>query len=176
MLLDDVVAATLQREGLRYTEPPENDQPTGVGGITLAALAAYQGSPATIAQLKALTIDDASAIIRKRFEDDLGRLHFAQIGYEPLRVQMLDFAYNSGEARAVRWLQRTVGLAGLFVTGQMDDRTWRAMAGISSVLLNNALAATRAHAAIGGGVADVHLQAGVMRRAIEFVVVPGGAL
>lgn len=170
MTLDDLVAATLDREGRVYRAPPGIDQPTAPGGVTLPALTAYRGHPCTVADLEAFTVDDAVGYIQARFQNDLSRLRFDQITYEPLRVQLLDFGYESGEARAVRWLQRVLGLAGPALTGVVDARTLLQLSKLPFTLVNNALAGARAHAAYHGAVPQQNLQAGVAHRAIEFVV------
>lgn len=169
MTEDQFIEATLDREGRQYAEPPQIDQPTGPGGITLPVLSKWRGRLCTVDDLRTLTVDESRAILRARIRQALSALHFDRIAFEPLRYQMLDYAWNSGEERAVRWLQRTAGLPEAQVTGVVDDRTIAAVQAYPPALLNNALAASRAHAAWHGGTGE-QFAAGVARRAIEFVI------
>jgi lysozyme family protein len=175
MTEDQFLDAVGQREGLEYAEPPAIDQPTGPYGITLPVLSAYRARPCTIADLRALTPADAREIVRANVRNDLQKLGFNKIAFEPLRWQCLDYAWNSGEERAIRWLQRTVGVPEGFVTGVMDDRTIRSLNVISSLpgglirAINNALAGERAHAALNAGTAPKFAD-GVAKRAISFVI------
>lgn len=163
--LDDLAA----REGTHFAEPPAVDQPTGPYGITLATLAADRGGSVSMADLKALDVTEARAVARRLMQRFVVSHGFGKITYEPLRMQMLDYAYNSGPERAVRWLQRTLGFAPGYVTGLLDDRTLVGLDRYPAVLVNNALAGSRAHAALHGGV-DPKFARGVAARAIEFVV------
>lgn len=172
MTIDDLIDATIEREGRIYgdqTTHPPIDQPTAAGGITAAVLAAYTGRQVTIDDLKALTVDTVRPVIRWQITTALTRYHFDRILFEPLRLQLFDYGYNSGYERAVRWLQRTVGLPEAVVTGILDDRTLLALSTYPPVLINNALAASRAHAAYHGGTAPEYA-AGVAHRAIEFAI------
>lgn len=171
MTLDELVAATMVREG-PYAEPPTIDQPTAYG-ITAAALAEDRAIPisqVTSADLKALTEPQAAGVIKRRLQRALSVVGLDRIAYEPLRIELLDYGFNSGNARAIRWLQRTVLLPPAFVTGRIDDRTLLALSRLPPVLVTNALAAERAHAAFHGGAGGEQLAVGVARRAIAFTV------
>jgi lysozyme family protein len=167
-----LVDGILEREGDHYEEPPKIDQPTACGGITAASLAEDRGWPVsaiTKEMLKAIDVPEAKAIIGRRIQRFATSYGFNRVAFEPMRVQLIDFAYNSGADRAIRWLQRTIGLPEALVTGKFDDRTWAALARFPPVLVNNALAASRAHAAWHGRM-DEKFAAGVAHRAIEFVI------
>ena len=62
------------------------------------------------------------------------------IAFEPLRVQMVDYAYNSGPNLAIRWLQRVLRVPR---TGVMDEPTRTAVSQQHGFLLNQALVAAR---------------------------------
>jgi lysozyme family protein len=174
----ELIDAILDREGREYEEPPQIDQPTAAGGITAAALAEDRGLPVsdiTPAALRAVTVEQARGIIGRKMRRLARDARFDRIAFEPLRAQLLDYAWNSGEERAVRWLQRTVGIAEGFLTGRIDDRTLVALNRYPPVLINNALAASRAHAAYHGGTAPKFAE-GVAHRAIEFVISTVGDL
>lgn len=167
MTLDDLVNVTIVREG-GYAEPPAVEQPTKFG-ITVPSLAAWRNRPCMVSDLKALSLEEAQQFYRDRFTTNLREQGFDRIADEHLRVQLLDYAVNSGPARAVRWLQRTIGLVPELVTGIIDDRTLKALRVLPGYLVNNALAGERAHAAWHGGV-QANDAAGVARRAIDFIV------
>jgi lysozyme family protein len=147
---EDFVEATFEREGDTYEEPPKIDQPTGRGGITLPELKAYVASKGgtaasvTVATLASLTHEAARDVVRWAHQDSLHRFGLDAIDFEPLQLQMLDFAYNSGAPLAIRWLQRTLNVP---VTGSMDVATRGAIAIITQAgyafLLNQAVCAAR---------------------------------
>lgn len=128
MTLDDVVAGVFDREGDTYADRstvPPADQPTARGGLILPTLQRYIAATnaaltPTVSQLRSLTHDQAAAIIRWVLEGIVAEGHLDQIGFEPLRWQVADFAYNSGTARAIRWLQRVLGVPD---TGVLDAMT-----------------------------------------------------
>jgi lysozyme family protein len=164
--LEAFVEGVLDREGRTYgdrTTVPMTDQPTAAGGITAAAYAEDIGIPVgqvTPDMLKSLTVDQARGIIRRRVQRELVALRFDRILFEPLRLQMLDFAHNSGATGAVKWLQRAVGLPEALCDGLIGERTLAALGRYPQVLVNNA----------HGGVTDQKLAWGVARRAVEFAL------
>jgi lysozyme family protein len=122
-LIDDVFAKEGDEYGDQTTTPPI-DQPTARGGLTLAVVRDYMaavGRPApTVQTLKDMTHAEAREIVRwvyRRLAKDHG---IDQIPFEPLRLQVLDWAYNSGAPLAIRWLQRVLGVER---TGRMDPVT-----------------------------------------------------
>jgi lysozyme family protein len=122
-LIDDVFVKESDAYGDQHTTPPI-DQPTARGGLTLPVVAEYMaamGRPApTVQTLKDLTHAEARDIVRWTYRQ-LARAHgIDQIPFEPLRLQVLDWAYNSGPALAIRWLQRVLGVPR---TGHMDPVT-----------------------------------------------------
>lgn len=126
MTFDQIVAAVFDREGDVYAEPPQIDQPTGRGGITLQTLQDYVRLtgvallPPTLETLKALTHEQAAKIVAWKLQTFLRTSGLNHIADLPLRMFMLDFAYNSGQERAIRWLQRVVDVPR---TGKMDAET-----------------------------------------------------
>ena len=140
-LVDDV----FEKEGDVYAEPPTIDQPTGRGGITLAVYQQFcdvmqPGRRVTKLDLRTLTHVEARAIVMwylTRLEKEIG---LPVIAFQPLRLQMLDFAYNSSGPRAVRWLQRCLRCP---VTGFVDPRTTQALGQQDNWLVHQALIAAR---------------------------------
>lgn len=143
-LVEDVFAKEGVRYGDQHTRPPI-DQPTAAGGITLDTLREYvaaTGSPLapTVATLKLLTKQTAAPIVRWKLRQ-IARVHrFERIVFEPLRLQMIDFSYNSGPGLAIRWLQRVLRVPR---TGVMDQATFVALFATDAWLVNQAMVAAR---------------------------------
>jgi lysozyme family protein len=143
MTLDDLVADIFQKEGDTYgdeTTHPPIDQPTGRGGITLDTLTEYLGHPADVADLKALTHDQAAQVVKWLLQQIVTTNHFEVLTFEPLRLQVIDFAYNSGPALAIRWLQRCLRCPR---TGVMDGMTRSSLLDLDQWLINQALVGAR---------------------------------
>lgn len=87
------------------------DDPDDIGGatnlgVTMETLASERGHPVTVADVKALTVAEASAIYLKSYWNP------AHCGDLPDGVDLMvfDAAVNSGVARAIRLLQSAVGV------------------------------------------------------------------
>src|SRR6266849_5628768 len=106
-------------EGLTYSEPPQIDQPTASYGVTLPVLHDYRGHGCTVADLKALSVQEAREIARWEMRRALTLYRFDELADEHLRTQLVDFAYNSGPERAIRWLQRAFGIPLAQVTNHL---------------------------------------------------------
>lgn len=140
---DRLVEDTFTREGRTYgdqTTHPPIDQPTAPGGIILETLTEYLGRPATLAELRALTVDTARPILRWRLERDARVYGFDAIAYEPLRVQMLDWGFNSGPGTATIWLQRVLRVE---ADGHFGPVTRAALARADPWLVHHALIGAR---------------------------------
>jgi lysozyme family protein len=100
------VREVLKHEGGWSDHPSDPGGATNLG-VTLATLTEWRGKPVTKADVKALTVDEASAIYRAKYWTVAGcdRL--------PAGLDMIvfDMAVNSGPARAVRTLQGVLGVA-----------------------------------------------------------------
>lgn len=176
-LVDSVFAKEGDVYGDTHTKPPI-DQPTGRGGITLATLAEFAlmtRSPLdpSIATLKALTHAQARVIVQWKLRRISALNGFDQIPFEALRHQVIDWAYNSGPALAIRWLQRVLGVPR---TGRMDVVTVAAVKYPDSkrvgVWLNESLLAARLRmidmATDPGGKVDHAYEEGLENRALAF--------
>ena len=143
MTEDDLIRDIFAKEGDRYgdaTTSPPIDQPTGRGGITLKTLTDYLGHPAEVADLKALTHDQAAQILDWKIRQLAEVFHLDTITFEPLRLQVIDFAYNSGPGLAIRWLQRCLRVPR---TGLIDGLTRSALMDQDLWLVNQALVGAR---------------------------------
>lgn len=171
MTEDDLIGDIFAREGDRYgdaTTQPPIDQPTGRGGITLKTLTDYLGHPAEIGDLKALTHDQAVQVVRWKLRQIAQQNHLDLIPFEPLRLQLIDFAYNSGPGLAIRWLQRCLRVPR---TSQIDAATTAAVQAQEGWLVNQALVAARLQMierATDGGSIDRRFEEGLEHRAHRF--------
>lgn len=143
--LQQVIDDIFIREGDAYAQPPRVDQPTGRGGITLAAFqhfcdAMQPGRRVTKLDLQALSHEDARGIIGWFLTELHREMGLDVILYDPLRVQLLDWGYNSGGPLALRWLQRVLDVPR---TGIMDVATARQLTAHSLRLVHQALIAAR---------------------------------
>lgn len=143
---EQVVDDVFIKEGDVYAGPPQIDQPTGRGGIILPTLQAFFDSlpgsrkTATLTDLQALSHQDARDVVRWVLNQLAVKHGLNSIPYEPVRLHAIDFAFNSGPALAIRWLQRCVQVP---PTGVMDYATIVALQKATPFLLNQAYVAAR---------------------------------
>lgn len=176
LLIDGVLDREGRAYGDQHTTPPI-DQPTGPGGITVPVLSAYTGRACTADDLRRLTVAEAREVVRWKLRQMAVRHGISEIDDDAVRLQLLDFAYNSGEALAIRWFQRVLGVPR---TGVMDAATVRA-ANVPDPLrvyawLNQALVAARLEmvdratdaAKAGGRGIDAKYEEGLENRALMF--------
>lgn len=180
MTVEDIVTELLRREGGwrdAVQRPNGTWDPDTNKGITLPRLKEYRqkylGTPAaetTAADLRALTDDEARQIYGVKYVQEPGFTE-ANIPFEPLRVQLIDFGVNSGPERAVRWLQRVIGLTGAAVDGVLGPVTRARLTYLGTCvrpgddtiyrLINDALVAARSY------MVDRAVDTGAMRKADE---------
>lgn len=142
---NDIIDDVFIKEGDVYSEPPLNDQPTGRGGITLKAYqrfcdAMQPNRHVTKLDLQALAHEEARAVVRWLLNELHREMGLGAVTFDPLRLQLLDFGYNSGGERAIRWLQRVIHVPR---TGLMDIATVRQIGGMEQYLIHQALIAAR---------------------------------
>lgn len=167
----DLVESIFVKEGVVYgdeTTHPPIDQPTGPGGITLPTLSEFFGRPATVSELKSLTKTSATPIVRWKLAQIARRTGLYAIAFEPLRLQMVDFSYNSGPGLAIRWLQRVLRVPR---TSRMDAVTVEAVSLADGFLVNQALVAARVEMialAVDSGKISKIFEQGLENRALTF--------
>lgn len=103
--LENAIKLTFGSEGGYVDHPLDPGGPTKFG-ITLATLANYRHTEVTAADVKALGLSEAAAILdmqywRKIWGDDLPR---------GVDYAMFDYAVNSGPAQAVKAAQKILGM------------------------------------------------------------------
>ena len=108
MIDDDVITGIMRREGWdKFTDHPDDHGGPTKWGITLATFRGVHGMDATVEQLQALDEAGARAIYREVF---LVRPGIGRIVNDEVRAVVLDAAVNHGPARAIKMLQRALGL------------------------------------------------------------------
>lgn len=106
MTVDELLDDVIRREGTRYTDRPSDRGGPTKYGITLATLRAVRGPERTADDVRALTEADARGIYRVAFVAQPG---FQRVRDERLRALLIDYGINSGQATAIKALQRAVG-------------------------------------------------------------------
>lgn len=101
-------------EGGWSNHPKDPGGPT-MRGVTLAVYSAFKRKPATPDELRNISDDDLSAIYKRQYWDTV-RGDELPVG---LDYALFDYAVNSGPGRAVRDLQRVVGVQPDGVMGAM---------------------------------------------------------
>lgn len=115
------LTCVLAQEG-GYSDHPDDPGGATMMGITQATLAGWRGTPVTKADVRALARDEAAAIYRARYWNAV-RGDELPAG---LDLAVFDFAVNSGASRAVRALQRALGVT---VDGLIGPETLAAAGG-----------------------------------------------
>jgi lysozyme family protein len=166
MTEDELIDGILEREGGFVNDPVDHGGVTNFG-ITAAAWGQYKNlnRPGTVAEMQAITRADAVEFYRQKY---IVNSAFKAVKYEPLRAQLIDFAVNSGETRATRWLQRAIGLP---ATGTLDAETLTNLNTLPPALVNNALVAARVamyQRIVQSEPAQVKFLRGWINRAVSF--------
>lgn len=180
----DILAGVVAKErGLREAvqRPDGSWDPLTLDGITTPTLGAWRklGRPATRAELLAMTPAERDALYRHRYIEAPGFTP-DRVPFEPLRVLLIDYGVNSGPPRAIRYLQRVIGLVtpSVPVTGALDGATsaWLFAHAGYLPLVHDALVAARCRMVTGAVEAGRIRRAderGLVRRAASFVLARG---
>jgi lysozyme family protein len=170
-----IIADIFIKEGDVYEEPPKIDQPTGRGGITLATLKSYAllngRSAVNLETLKNLTRPEAEAVISWKLSRLMVEMNLHVVSFEPLRLQLLDFGYNSGGPLAIRWLQRVLNVPR---DGKIGPVTAEALRHENSRLVHQALIAARLQMIDSwtDAPANKKWEEGLENRALSFSLLP----
>jgi lysozyme family protein len=127
---DAVASWLLAHEGGFVNHPKDPGGATNMG-ITIGTLSAWRGNRVTVEAVRDLTKDEALRIYRRQYWDAV-RADDLPAG---LDYAMFDYAVNSGPARAVKELQRIVGVKADGVVGAMTlDAVVRYVPGTSELI------------------------------------------
>ena len=100
------VTATLKHEGGYVNLKSDPGGATNLG-VTIATFRRYVKPTGTIADLKALTVDQAKTVYRRQYWDAVSGAELP----DGVDFAVFDFGVNSGTSRAIKYLQRIVGVA-----------------------------------------------------------------
>ena len=105
MTIDQIIERILDEEGFRFTNDPADPGGPTKYGITQKALAAWRGHPVSADDVRALLMDEAAKIYRKRYYLDPG---FDQVNAlaPDLAAKLTDAGVNEGDETVIEFLQR----------------------------------------------------------------------
>lgn len=132
MMIDQILADVLRREGGFVDHPADRGGPTKYG-ITLRTLADWRGAAVTREDIRALSSDEAAAIYRRRYVEQPG---FTAVADDRLRAFLVDYAVHSGPATAVKALQRALHVE---PDGVFGAQTKAALAGADAAAVYGAV-------------------------------------
>ncbi len=117
--VDQYIERVLEREGGYVDHPNDRGGPTN-HGITMDTLSSWRGKPVSADDVRLLTKNEARDIYRSRYWSAPG---FGSLRLPDLLAEaVFDAAVNSGPARAVRLLQRCVGVTDDGVIGPITTQ------------------------------------------------------
>lgn len=145
-----IITAILAREGGFCDRAEDRGGPTN-HGITRETLAWWRGHDVGRPEVESLSEAEAREIYRRLFQAP----EFEAVPAGPLRDLLSDFAVNHGPRRAVRWLQRVLGVES---DGDFGPITRAALAGADPRRVYLGLCAARARI-FGGMITDDPSQA-----------------
>lgn len=111
----DLIDGVIDREGDTFTNFPNDKGGATKYGVTRRGRSLQLGRPVSVLEIERLTYDEAVGF----YEWYFAATRLTEIASEPLRVFALDFAVLSGRERAVRGLQRLVGVAADGICGPL---------------------------------------------------------
>jgi lysozyme family protein len=132
---DRALAAVLEHEG-GYVDHPKDPGGATNKGITLANFRRYVKADGTKADLKRLTTAQAAAVYRHQYWAPVS----ADVLPAGVDYAVFDFGVNSGPSRAIKFLQRVVGVK---QDGRIGPKTLAAVAAMPPLKLINKLCETR---------------------------------
>jgi lysozyme family protein len=116
---EQCLAFVLREEGGFVNNPKDPGGATN-HGITKKTWEAYTGKEATVEDIKNLTIEDVTPVYKTRYWDKIKGDDLP----EGLDYAVFDFAVNSGNSRAAKYLQSCLGVV---ADGIIGDKTLEAV-------------------------------------------------
>lgn len=162
----DVIDAILEREGGFSARAADRGHATNFG-VTAQTLGEWRrlGRPASVAEVKAMKVDEARDIYRRLYVEP-----FHLVPFEELRAHLIDYGVNSGVTAAKKALQAVLRVP---VDGVIGQRTMAALNAHDWRLVNNALVAERVRQYVMLADADLSQRTfllGWCRRAVSLLV------
>lgn len=117
--VNEYIGRVLDREGGYVDHPNDRGGPTNYG-ITMNTLSSWRGQAVSVEDVKVLSKSEAAKIYRTRYWNAPG---FGSLNLPSLLAEaVFDTAVNSGPARAVRMLQRSIGVTDDGVIGPITTQ------------------------------------------------------
>lgn len=132
---EPALTCVLKQEG-GYSDHPADPGGATMMGITQEVLAEWRGHPVSKADVRALSRMEVAEIYRKRYWDAVAGDQLPA----GLDLAVFDFAVNSGASRAVRSLQRVLGVE---ADGRIGPETLQAIAACNPAEMITRLSALR---------------------------------
>lgn len=105
MTVDEIIERILTEEGFRFTNDPADPGGPTKYGITQKTLAAWRGHRVSADDVRALLMDEAGKIYRKRYFVDPGFDQVSELSPE-IAAKLTDAGVNEGSATVTEFLQR----------------------------------------------------------------------
>lgn len=119
---EQILADVLEREG-GFSDRADDPGGATNHGITRQRLSEWQGRPASVADVRALSVEEARAIYRACYIQAPG---LGKVLDDDLRALLVDCAVLHGPRNAVRFLQRALGVADDGIFGEITTAAlWR---------------------------------------------------
>lgn len=164
--IDKILDAIIAREGGWVDHSLDRGGPTKYG-ITQRTLSEWRGAPATAEDVRSLEESEARQIYRSEYVEKPG---FADLLHAGLQELLVDMAVNHGPDRAIKSLQKALGVA---VDGVLGPVSKAAIAAYPVRVVYRGLLAERIRL-YGRIISNDHTQAvfasGWLNRAAEFVL------
>ena len=168
MTLDTLLTELIQREGGYVNHPQDRGGPTNYG-ITLPTLSEWRQRPATLEDIRSLTVDEARTIYRHRYVEAPG---FDRIEDGALKALLVDCGVHHGLGRARLWVRTLQKLGGLQADGIIGPATLAAIAHVGADRVRRELLKLRGHFIAGllqRNPSQRVFAAGWLNRLMEFV-------
>lgn len=107
--VNEIIEKILAEEGYKYTNDPNDAGGPTKYGITRATLEAWRGHPVTPDDVKALLMDEAAKIYRKRYYSDPGFEKVAEFS-PAAAAKLTDAGVNCGTETVAIFLQRILNV------------------------------------------------------------------
>jgi lysozyme family protein len=101
------IASWLDADEGGFVDDPRDPGGATNHGVTLRELAAYEGHQVTVADVRALSLTTANAILKTQYFD---AVHGADLP-SGLDYAVTDAAVNSGPVQAIKWLQAVLKIS-----------------------------------------------------------------
>jgi lysozyme family protein len=119
--IEEIIEGIVDREGDKFTNHAADPGGPTKFGITQETLSRYLKRPASVDDVRNLTLETASQVYEWMFILEPG---FHKVEFENVQLHLIDFGVHSGPETAVKHLQRILGVK---VDGVLGPQTLKAL-------------------------------------------------